>query len=189
MAIRLESATIGPERHNLQRIFFRVPKGQYDQLDRGRNSRFVEEEVPTSRKAKGLIHPLASKSKEGSRNRHVHRHLCNAAVDAANHTAPEEEGEEQRARSAFEQRPTDANEERRANRASNRNELDLAVVERAVCKSSTLSNRPSCFGQRPGRFEVRRPLCGYFDLLGSHGQSLENEELGSRGTSTSMAAR
>lgn len=90
---------------------------------------FVEEEIPARHETEGLVDPFSGISDEGTRHGHVHGHLGDAAVDGSDQTAEEDEAQQERAWPSLEKTPADAHEERRADRTTNRNPLDLSVVE------------------------------------------------------------
>lgn len=66
-----------------------------------RSSYHIEEEVPSHRKTKGTVYPLAAESNERRRHREIRHHLGEAFVDCPHHTSPDDESNEEACGSAF----------------------------------------------------------------------------------------
>lgn len=99
---------------------------------------FVDKEVPACHERQRLVYEFASKSNKSSRQGIQNSHLSNAIVDEAKHDTLGHVRNKQAARATFVQTSTDRNEERSTDRASDGDELDLAVVQSAMQMVSVL---------------------------------------------------
>lgn len=106
----------------------RIKGGDFERNKQG----FVEEKVPASSEAEGIVTPLASHSNKAARNRVKRRHLGDRVVDQTENAAVEQVCQEQTARAAFVETGADTDKEGCSNGAANGKQLDLAVAKTAV---------------------------------------------------------
>lgn len=66
-----------------------------------RSSYHIKKEIPSHRKAKSTVYPLAAESNERRRHRKIRHHLGEAFVDCPHHTSPDDESNEEACGSAF----------------------------------------------------------------------------------------
>lgn len=106
-------------------------KGQCSNLKRNKQS-LVEEEVPASDEAQGIIDPVSRQADKATRDGHVCVHLGDRVIDEGEDERVEGIGDQEAAGAALGETASDGDEEGRADGATGGDELDLTVIKAPV---------------------------------------------------------